>query len=270
MTIIILSILAFVPITTQADYPTVTLGYSDEIAVDSEFEWTVSKLTMTGDFATYTDRIYINTTALERGDKIKVVVTDDPDTAIGEWYEVYLNDVEIANPTLGDLIYYSMYDIGFGDFFINPVTYTNATGTYNIYEQMLEEVEAYNDETTYETSGVDTSITYDLNYQFKVEFKITGDVFSVLIYTNYQVSVEGGGYDYTYSQEMRIESTINIRTVLFGKMELYADFVGPGQNGVIHMLLDSGYAKTPYEWGFSFLGLTVIAAVVGLVRRKRK
>ncbi|MCE7742378.1 MAG: hypothetical protein GOP50_07940 [Candidatus Heimdallarchaeota archaeon] len=269
MTIVILSVLAFVPITSTADYPTGTLGYSDEIAVDSEFEWTVSKLQFTGDFATYTDYVYINTTNLTQGDKIKVVVTDDPDTAIGEWYEVYLNDVEIATPTLGNFIYYSMYDIGYSSFFINPVTYTNATGTYNIYEQMLEEVEGYNDDYTYSTSGVDTDVTYDITYQFQVEYKITGDVFSVYIYTNFNIQVEGGGYDYTVKQEMRIESTLNIRTGLYGKMELYANFDYAGNVGILHMLIDSGYAKTPYEWAFSFLGLTVIASVVGLIKRKR-
>ncbi len=268
MTLIILSVLAFMPITTKADYPTGTLGYSDEIAVDSEFGWTVSKLTFAGDFTTFSSEIYINTTTLEQGDEIKIVVTDDPDNG-GDWYDLYLNDVEIATPTLSDLIYSEMdYFTGISKF-INPVTYTNTTGTYNIYEQLLEEVESQNDEYTLETSGVGTDSTYDFNYQMKVEYKITGDVYSVCFFYDIQRTGVNGGNDYSYGEGMRIESTLNIRTGLLGKMEMYFRSDSFGIESELHMLIDSGYAETPYSWAYSFLGLTVIAAVVGLVKRKR-
>ena len=56
----ILTILSFLPISTQADFPTGDLGYSDEIAVGKEFEWTVSKLVLNGDFSDYSSKCRVN------------------------------------------------------------------------------------------------------------------------------------------------------------------------------------------------------------------
>jgi hypothetical protein len=73
---------------------------------------------------------------------------------------------------------------------------------------------------------------------------------------------------------MRIETTVNIRTGLVGKLEFLYDigYVGTSSSieGDMHLLIDSGYAKTPYSWAFSFLSLTVFALIVTSIRRKRK
>ncbi|MHA1199888.1 MAG: hypothetical protein ACTSQF_11220 [Candidatus Heimdallarchaeaceae archaeon] len=265
-TLAILCCLIFMPISAKADYPTGTLGYSDDIVVGNEYEWSISKFDMTGDFATYTSYMTIGEFDLSEGAKIKLVITDDPDTAVGDWFEMYVNDVLLT----GDPYSLSFFlGYGVGGFFINPVTYTNATGTYNIYEQILEELAENNiDETTgtsYEYGGV----TFDYGATEVIEFSIKGDVFVLYMYVRMYATISGGGYDESMEMEISQEMTINTVTGLLGKIEVDANFDMGYMTGSVHLIIDSGYAATPYEWAFSFLGLTVIAAVVGLAKRKR-
>ncbi|MHA1199889.1 MAG: hypothetical protein ACTSQF_11225 [Candidatus Heimdallarchaeaceae archaeon] len=263
--VIILTCLAFTPITSTADYPTGDLGFSDEIIPDAEFEWTVSKLTMTGDFASYTDYVYIGDIILAQGAKIKLVVLEDPDTAIGIWFDVFVDNVKVVDPYDFWIGYGSLY--GFGGFFINPVTYTNATGTYNIYEQIIEELEIFDVE-----GGTSTDyggLTVEISYSQRIGYKIIGDVFAMSIYMHTYQSVQGVGYDITQEVTIEAETTINTVTGLLGKSEVKVESDSEYMTGTMHIIIDSGYAATPYEWAFSFLGLTVIAAVVGLAKRKR-
>ncbi len=272
-TLVILTSLMFLPISAKADYPSGTLGYSDDIAVGNEYTWTVKTLDLSGDFSDYTSYATIGGEDLSKGSKIKVVVTDDPDTAIGDWYEIYLDSELLPSADFGSLLDYGMYYAS-GNFFINPVTYTNATGTYGIYEQILEEVVDQNEDNSDSDSTEYSGYTYSYSYSEKIEFAIKGDVFSVVMYEYEGMSLKGGGYDIEQHIEIRVETTININTGLIGKTEYMVD-VSLGMSttstiaGTMHILIDSGYANTPFSWAFSFLGLIVFAAVVGLVKRKR-
>ncbi len=269
--IILLTCLVFMPITTSADYPTGELGYSDEIAVGEEFEWTVSKLEVTGDFDHLADRFYIGDTILYQGDKIKIKILEDPDEATDIWFDIYVNDIKIIDPDpyFVYIIWRSMYYTSC-DFFITPVTYTNATGTYNLYEQTYEELEDRNYDNSDSYSEVYDGVTYEYTYSKKFEFKLQGDVFSIYRYYYESYSIKGNGYDESWYWKWMIETTINIRTGLVGKAEILYDLDEYDRKGKLHLLIDSDYAKTPYEWAYSFLGITVIAAVVALVKRKRK
>ncbi len=262
--LVMLTALMFMPITTKADYPTGILGYSDDIVAGAEYEWSVVKFDLTGDFASYTSYATIGDTDLSKGMKIKIVVTEDPDTAVGDWFEMYINDVLVTGDPY-DLSFGLYY--GVGGFFINPVTYENATGTYNIYEQLLEELENVDEHT--DTSTQYSGFTYELGLTERLTFSIKGDVFVIEVYMRLYASIEGGGTSQTMEMEAEQEMTINTVTGLMGKVEMKMDANTPYGAGSIHLLIDSGYAATPYEWAFSFLGLTVIAAVVGLARRKR-
>ena len=265
---LIVTALAFLPVTSRADYPTGTLGYSDDIAVGNVYEWTVKTFDTTGDFAIYSSYFTIAGETLSQGSKIKLVITEDPDTAVGDWYEVYLDGVLIPGADLSGIADYT-----YGGDFINPVTYTNATGTYNIYQQVLEEWADENINTGYSTSDVFYGYTYEYKMSEVVEIKLKGDVFSVYVYNYAMMSIKGGGYDLSQYMEMEITTTVNINTGLVGKIEymmgmdltIYTASVA----GTMHLLIDSGYANTPYNWAYSFLGITVIAAVVGLVKRRR-
>ncbi len=272
ISMLMLSCLIFLPITTKADYPTGTLGYSDEIAVGNEYEWTVKTSIFEGDFSDYTYYATIGSQELSKGDKIKLVVTDDPDTAVGDWYESYLDGVLLPDSSLGEIIDYGL-DYAYDAFFINPVTYTNATGTYNIYEQILEEVTGANVDETYEYSTEYSGYTYDYSYNVKVEYSIQGDVFVYQQEIVTDILVDMGSTQISQYQKVKIDSTVNIITGLLGKIEFLievdADISTTTITGKMHFVLDSGYASTPYSWAFSFLGLTVIAAVVGLAKRKR-
>jgi hypothetical protein len=268
---IIMAALAFMPISAKADYPTGTLGYSDDIVAGNEYKWTVSKLDLDGDFADYSDQATLGGEYLSQGATIKIVVTDDPDNG-GDWFEIYLGNTLLPNATFGDLLDYGFY-YTFGGFFINPVTYTNATGTYGIYEQLLEEVEGNNEEYSDSYSTVYSNVTVEYEYSYKLEFSIKNDVFVIHMSALESMSMIGGGYDVSQYINILMETTININTGLIGKIEYMADVnLGISTStidGKMHLLIDSGYAKTPYSWAFSFLGLTIVAAVVGLIRRKR-
>ncbi|MHA1199842.1 MAG: hypothetical protein ACTSQF_10990, partial [Candidatus Heimdallarchaeaceae archaeon] len=161
------------------------------------------------------------------------------------------------------------YVYGFGEGFISPVTYTNGTGTYNIYEQLFEEFEPYNEDYTYSTSYEYSGATVDVAITEIVEFSLKGDVFAFYQKDSISVTIVGGGYDDHILETVEYEMTINTVTGLLGVSVLDIEVDSSYGSGALHMKIDSGYANTPYEWAFSFLGLTVIAAVVGLAKRKR-
>jgi hypothetical protein len=261
---IIIAALAFIPISTKADYPTGTLGFSDEIVAGNTYEWSVAKLDVTGDFASYTSDMYIGNDSLSEGVTIKIEVTDDPDNG-GDWFDMFINN----NPVSGDPydIGFDLYSYGIGGFFINPVTYDNGTGVYNIYEQVLEELENIDEstETSYQTYG----ITYSAGLTERVTFSIRNDIFVMEGLFRLYTSISGGGYDVEMEMVMEQTITINTLTGLLGIVEMKMDADTPYGSGTVHLLINSGYAKTPFSWAFSFLGLTVIAAVVGITKRKR-
>ncbi len=271
-TIIILTSLVFIPITTKADYPTGTLRYSDDIVIGSEFVWTVKQLVFEGDFAPYTYLATVGGEELSKGDKIKFVITDDPDTAIGDWFEIYLGSDLLPSATFGAFLSMGLA-YAYGGFFINPVTYTNVTGTYNIYEQILEELEDNNEDNSYTYSDETSEYTYTYSYTEKIEISLQGDVFVIKYQIGYSLSLIGPTTEISESIMNIIETTTNIRTGLLGKMDvltdIYSAHTGSTVDGKMHILVDSGYAKTPYDWAFSFLGLTIIAVVVGISKRRR-
>ncbi len=270
--IVLLACLAFVPF-TSADYPTGELGYSDEIQPGNEYKWTLSKYEFTGDFADMKDyyESYISYYGYgdmlpKAGDIYKVVILADPDTATDVWYELYINDVLV--PEAGYL-YTSFSYYGFTPFLILPTTYTNATGTYNIYEQMLEEIEPYfyDDGDSYST--VYNGYTFSGTYSQKITIEEKGSVMVLSVYMYQYATITGGYTELTSEIEVIGEATINTQTGLFGYLELSVEATTDYMSGSVHIKIDSPYGNAPYNWAYSFLGITVIAAVVALAKRKR-
>ncbi|MHA1199843.1 MAG: hypothetical protein ACTSQF_10995 [Candidatus Heimdallarchaeaceae archaeon] len=274
--IFILTCLAFMPISASADYPSGTLGYSDDIAVGEEFEWTVDTLAFTGDFTSVSTDAYIGTEYLTQGDKIKVVVTEDPDTAIGVWYDLFVDGAQV-DPDFGFLLYYGMF-YTFGGFFISPVTYTNTTGTYPIYAQLMEELGDYYYDETSDTSYTYDGYTYEYGYTYQMGFSLEDDVFSFIVYERMWAHIEGGGYDESMEMESRIQASTNVNTGLMGTMEVYINYdMASYYSGSLHIIIDSDYAPidgfgrtVPFAWGFSLLCVSTLAVLVILIKRKRK
>ncbi len=262
---VLLACLAFMPITT-ADYPTGELGYSDQIAVDAEFEWTVSKLAATGDFTYLADFFYIGDSDLTQGDKIKFVILEDPDNATGVWFDVFVDGVKVIGPESFFIGFY----YGFGNFFINPVTYINTTGTYQLYDQIFEELVELNDHYTTSVSYEIYGITIQGDIDQTIEYKLQGDVFSLSISQSITMTMSGGGTEISTEGTSEYITSVNTVTGLLGKIEMKMEAENEYASGTFHILIDSGYANiAPYSWAYSFLGLSVIAAVVALVKRKR-
>lgn len=263
---VIITALTFVPFTTKADVPYGELGFSDDIVPGAEFEWKVAQFDATGDFAPYTSDATLGGELLSEGYTIKIVVTEDPDNATGDWFELYLND----NLVTGDPYDFSFefgYGYGIGTFFINPITYTNLTGTYYIYEQLIEELDNIDEETSYSTDFY--GITQVGGLTERLTFSIKNDVFVIDAYVRYYTSISGGGYEETMELVITETVTVNTLTGLLGTIDMEMKADSSSYSGSVHLRISSGYAKTPYNWAFSFLGLTIIAAVAGLARKKR-
>ncbi len=263
--LIVFTCFALSPITTSADFPTGNLGYSDEIAVDSEFEWTVKTLQLTGDITKYyDDDFYIGDTILEQGNKIRLVVLEDPDDAIGIWYDIYVDGAKVTNPNNIWLGYAQGY--GYSDFFISPVTYTNTTGTYNLYEQIFEEFVA--DAEDY--SKDETSNGYTYRYIVRNQYTLTGSTFT----SSFYLEVFFGDNTNYMSVKAELEMSVNTENGLLGHSKTYIEIdmtmYGSEAVGTLDFQLTSKYTGIPFNWAFSFLGITVIAAVIALAKRKKK
>lgn len=266
--LVFLVFLTILPSNPRADFPTGTLSYHDSIIADAEFEWTVAKFSATGDFSSYTDEVYIGDTILSQGDKIKVVVLEDPDEAVGIWFDVYINEVKVNDPEDFWIGNYG-YLYGIGGFFINPISYTNATGTFSLYEQIFEELQELNDEYSTDYSYAYGGMTVEMTMIEQVSFSMKGDILVIYLYERMYMSMKGGGYDETMEIEMKSETTINTITGLLGKSELLLNADTSYYSGKFELRIDSGYAKTPFSWSFSILGIMVIASVIVLVKRKK-
>ncbi|MCE7742376.1 MAG: hypothetical protein GOP50_07930 [Candidatus Heimdallarchaeota archaeon] len=249
--------------TISADYPTGDLGYSDDIVAGNEYEWTVKTLDSGGDNMSYVgeDDFYIGDQTLEQGDKIKLVVLEDPDTAVDDWYDIYVDGVKSLYPTSDFLDFFS-YLYGFGSTFISPVSYTNATGTYELYQQLYEELleNAYNYSESYTTS------IYTEIYELTSGYKLSGDVLSMEMYAR-MYSSNG-----THHVELEgtMEISVNINTGLLGNMKYFIDMDVLGEIGFTYFLLESKYANVPYDWVFGILGLTFVGVVMVLINKKRR
>jgi hypothetical protein len=274
--------LVFCPITNFADYPTGTLTYSDKIEQGKTFKWKVTTLEEQGESYNYfADYMHIGDVDIVQGDKIEVLIMKDPDEAgVGEiWYNIYVNDVNVTDPSNIALGYMSYFMYSTGMIFISPVDYTNVTGTYNIYEALYEELEEYGyggeDHETYSFGGT----TYMYDYVFSLGFTLERDIFSSELYIYERTLVEGPGTDkYLQYLEATVKSSVDIDTGLLVESKFFLDYeyfervsevVIEDETGYFHFLIELRGSLIPYNWGYSVLGLSFIALVVLLRRKKR-
>ena len=266
--VLLLTCLAFCPYTTSADYPSGTLGYSDEIAVGSEFEWTIKTLerergTSFYYHLYYFEEFYIGDTLLEQGNKIKIVVVEDPDTAIGAWYDVYVDGNKITNP---DDFWLGIWtNFAYSDFFISPITYTNTTGTFDLYEQIFEEFVDEEEDTTSE----ETSYGNTYRYIEKVDYSLSRNTLTSKAHFELYFST---GIEYIQFK-CDLESSVNTENGLLGYSKMYIEtdifMYGYDETAYVNLHIDSKYTNIQFSWIYGFLGITVIATIVFLVKKKR-
>ena len=271
ISLLLLILLSLNPSTSTADYPTGTLNYSDKIAVGETFEWTVKTVELTGYFNTYQGMFYIGEKALQEGQKVKLTVLEDPDTASGIWYDIYVNDARVINPT-------SVYlGIGMmvvsGNFLISPVTYTNTSGTYDLYEELFDELRdsvyeymyTYNYVATY--SGGFT-IIYTTSDRFLVNFE--DNVFSFFYEEYYRFYSPNGMITGDEEITIRYVAEVNTITGLLEKSEMLFDINTDTTVAKLHFLIESDYEEASSDWLFSLISIPCLAVLITLTKRKRK
>ncbi|MCE7747157.1 MAG: hypothetical protein GPJ51_02090 [Candidatus Heimdallarchaeota archaeon] len=280
--LLLLVSLVFCPITNFADYPSGTLIYSDEVKQGKTFKWKVTTLEEQGEsYLYYANYMHIGDIDLVQGDKIEVLIMKDPDEAgIGEiWYNVYVNDVNVTDPSDISLVFWIYGIYGHEMPFISPVDYTNATGTYGLYESLYEEIGDYGysgeDHETY--SYGDTTYMYD--YVYSVGFTLEEDIFYSELYMYERNLVEGPGTDKDLEYlEATIKNSVDIDTGLLVESKFFIDYeyfervsevVIEEEIGYFHFLLELKGSLIPYNWSYNVLGLSFIALIVLLRRKKR-
>lgn len=140
------------------------LSYSSFLSIGKELEWQISTLDWTGNESVYYD-MNIENFPLSQGDKIKLKVTQDPNTlfidlkAEGDWLNISINgDEKKYNPFdvhLGD------HTWDYGDFFTSPAIYEQEDEFDLLFKDYYNHVKPteYNDSESYSDIGDEYSVT---------------------------------------------------------------------------------------------------------------
>jgi len=255
--------LLVIPVISNADLPTGIIKYADEIIPDAEYKWEVTTLETGGAIIElFPTDIHIGNAQLAEGDDIKLVVLEDPDETSDIWYEIFVNEDKVSTPDdiwIGYLENYGLYNL-----FISPVTYTNNSGTYNLYEQMEEELEEA-DATYVEITGF---FSYQIEYL--VQYSIRGDIFKS-IYSEEVYYTDGDG---VLEASIIYETTFNTQTGVLESSRIDFDYsssmYGYDKTAFLLFLIESKSSGIPFNWMFSFLSICIMAAIVTLIHRKRR
>ena len=271
--------LSLLPLSSQADYPSGDLLYSDDIIPNAEFIWTVEQLSASGDYAYAVDYNYLDQIFLAEGQTIKLVVTEDPDTANDTWYDLFVNNVKVNNPentSIGTFAGYSPYGQ-----FITPVKYDNGS-VYDLYTQLYEEFEdagAFIDaHFLYHYSDMISEYSYSIN----MRFELTDNIFKLV----YSIGLDDYFIDPTDDDEsiekISIEavSAIDINSGIIQEYRTIIDYeiyekvagnVTTDEEGHYYLqILAEGYDPDPSSFSilFSILGLSIFGVIVYTIRRR--
>ena len=140
-------------------------NYYSTLIADASYEWQVTKLSVVGSIST--SFLTFNDSTLAVGDNLTIKITDNIDTLANgtltdiediskEWAEFYLNgELKTINITEIGFLFLDFMSWSDGEhFFLQPVTYTNDTGTYNHFEILENNFEQINADITSEITQV--------------------------------------------------------------------------------------------------------------------
>ena len=266
--------------------------FLDTIMPGVSYEWQVTKLSITGSAST--SFLDFGNETLTVGDKFSINVTrdinnitaGDPSQLLNDsitWADFYLNGVYKSNDTddigLLELDWMSWYD---GEhFFLQPITYTNETDTYNYFEIMqnnFEQIEAdikseINQKNYHENSHMIikqssrlTSKTWTIKYQTK------------LIYKEEDFTGPGGWSKDDDDVDRIIEIRFNVETGLVTYLSYYynshsvseIDGLQTIDDDIIDLVIESTMLPTgaPFSWSFAIIGVFILGVIVYIKRRK--
>ncbi|MCE7749301.1 MAG: hypothetical protein GPJ51_13005 [Candidatus Heimdallarchaeota archaeon] len=260
---VLLGCILLIPSTTSADLPTGIMKYANEVIPDAEYKWEVTTLESGGAIIEmFPTDIHVGNAQLAEGDEVKLIVLEDPDETSDIWYDIFVNDDRVTTPDdiwIGYLESYGLYNS-----FITPVSYTNNSGTYNLYEQMFEELDQV--DATYE----DVTGVFSYQIEFLVQYSILGDIFKTT-YSEDVYFTDGSGITEVL---LVLETTFNTQTGVLETsridFEYSSNMYGYDKTAFLHFLLESKSSGIPFDWMFGFLSISVIAAIITLIRRKRR
>ncbi len=256
--------------------------YSNEIVPGKSFQWQVKTLDIVGDFYEVSTDFYIGTNQIKESDTITLKVIADPDETNETWYELLLNNNQASASDLWGLGFiwtYYAYDYGSDIPLVYPVTYTNATDSYNIYDLIWDQVEGNGENSTNNYTSTYPSSTVISEGTISQDFDLSGDIFTDYLYVNY--------YDHTEQTDGTLtidilEATVYTKTnKMTGLLEEAYSFISWDEKEYVNSTLtndDVGHSNfwlkltagrvLPYSWAFSILGLSFFA-IVFIIRRKR-
>ncbi len=287
VTLVLLFISSGIYLVNSQDY-----SYPDELTVDATYDWEVLELVVSGTIDTpYLD---FGDDRLDQGDTISVkiiqnvnnVTNGTPSELLEEdniWAEFYLNDEFKTNITdeIGlirlDWLDFEDLDIDI-DFFIQPTTYENQTGSYNFFEILqnnfqqisvdkTEESETYDTYEYTKTRIIQSSKLTSKSWTLKVERNIDEKVENLVEPWQKELTKTIEKIEIRFNVDTGILSYINYdfsehyEREIDGSLDIDDDIVK------LHIESTSVPVGAPFNWAFSLFGLFIIGLVV---YRKRK
>ncbi|GAH10788.1 unnamed protein product, partial [marine sediment metagenome] len=165
----------------------------------------------------------------------------------------------------------SMYDVFLGWFYFDfywdyivlfyPVTFTNDTGTYSLFDELYNQFIAED---------------YDYGY-IDISVDISQDTFTHTVYSNFEdvsSSIDGDEY---WKLETTIETLIDIENGILKETRLWSDWDVQvidnstvfKEEGYVHFLVQqkgSDEISIPFNWVYGGLGLSVLAVIIIKIR----
>jgi len=284
--IIAMALISVSPFMSTIAYPTGTLLYSDDVVPNAEFKWTIEELSADGVYYT-TDYNFFDQIELTEGDEIKLLVQLDPDTVTDPilnltWYDLYVNDVQVNDPTNVSLGYSFYFMIPWGDF-ITPVQYDNGT-VYDMYETLYYEEGDFGGLVDFDYTFIYSDISTEYGYGYEMGMSLEDDVFTLYFWIEAREIYVNPEDDDEMRECMSFSSvtSIDINTGVVLELRNFIDFenyvktdgnVTDDESGHYHFqMLAEGYDPDPSPFNilFSILGLSAFGVMVFSIRKRRK
>ncbi len=267
-------------------------NYYSTLITDASYEWQVTKLNVVGSIST--SFLLLNDTTLEVGDNFTIKITDNVDTLANgtdsdiediskEWAEFYLNG-ELKTSNITDIGFLFLDFMSWSDgehFFLQPVTYTNETDTYNHFEILQNNFEQITADIKTETNEV--NYHEDSHLTMKQSSKLSKSTWTIkyqtkLIYKEEDYTGPGGWSKDDDVVDRIIEIRFNVETGFVTYLSYYynshsiseVDGLQTIDDDTIDLVIESTMLPTgaPFNWYFSIIGVFVLGLVVYVKRRK--
>ena len=279
---------SFLTLVSSQDYV-----YPSEFTVGATYDWEVIDLQISGTISTP----YLNYggTVLKKNDIISVKIIQDVNNvtngnpselqdSMNIWAEFYLNGEFQTNDT-DDIGLFVLDWIDFAGiyadnyFFVQPITYENATGIYNYFEILNSVFPQRNEKMTIES---ETHETYSfIQTNLKQSSKLTSKSWTLRKEETIDEKTEDRDLPWEKTKTLtkeNIEVRFNVKTGLLSYIKYeYSEHFEREVDGsvdidddivLLHIESTSVPVGVPFNWMFSLFGLLAVGAIVYRKRRK--